>query len=189
MEQAIGDQCLHKSLVSGAQWREHAVISQVVAHVLPLRQKVVETVSRLQHGWKNCLQSDSQRSRSVGSPVTPSASLYDRSGKMIFKAECSPACLTAVLSVSCAMGGRHTWWAASPLLWTPWACSEVAFLLASCSKVRKYNCWAALLCTMSTCLPHVNSEVMVMPSSLVEWMRSMSFLWMVMLGMDDGLWE
>ena len=50
MEQAIGDQCPLKSLMSGVQWREHAVISQAVAHVPPLGQKVVETVSRPQYG-------------------------------------------------------------------------------------------------------------------------------------------
>ena len=50
MEQAVRDQCPLKSLRSGAQWREHAVISQAVAHVPPLGQEVVETVSRPQHG-------------------------------------------------------------------------------------------------------------------------------------------
>ena len=31
MEQAVGDQCPLKSLMPGAQWREHVVISQAVA--------------------------------------------------------------------------------------------------------------------------------------------------------------
>ena len=56
--------------MSGPQWREHAVISQVVAHVPPLGQQVVETVSRpYSMSWKNCLQSDSRRSHSVGISV------------------------------------------------------------------------------------------------------------------------
>ena len=50
MEQAVGDQCPLKSPMSGAQWREDAVTSHAVAHVSPLGQKVVETVSRPQHG-------------------------------------------------------------------------------------------------------------------------------------------
>ena len=50
MEQTVGDQCPLKSLMSGAQWREHALISQAVAHVPPLGQEVVETVSRPQRG-------------------------------------------------------------------------------------------------------------------------------------------
>ena len=50
MDQAVRDQCPLKSLMSGTQWREHAVISQAVAQVPPLGQEVVETVSRPQHG-------------------------------------------------------------------------------------------------------------------------------------------
>ena len=67
---------------------------------------------------KNCLQGDSRRSHSVGSPDAANASLYDSPGKMVFiaVAECSPACLTAVPSVPRAMPGRHSRWAASPLL-------------------------------------------------------------------------
>ena len=50
MEQAVEDQCPLNLSCLGAQWREHAVISQAVAHVPPLGQEVVETVSRPQRG-------------------------------------------------------------------------------------------------------------------------------------------
>ena len=33
MEQAVGDQCPLKSLMCSAEWREHAAISQAVAHL------------------------------------------------------------------------------------------------------------------------------------------------------------
>ena len=36
--------------MSGAQWREHAVVSQTVAHVPLLGQKMMETVSGTQRG-------------------------------------------------------------------------------------------------------------------------------------------
>ena len=89
MEQAVGDQRAPKSLVSGAQWREHAVISHAVAHVPPLGQKVVETVSRTQHGLEELsadrLTTTTQRGQSPG---PANASLYDSAGKINFKAGC-----------------------------------------------------------------------------------------------------
>ena len=89
MEQAVGDQYPLKSLMSGAQWREYAVISQAVAHVPPLGQKVVEdgvqaaawlgrTVCRVTHG----------NHATCGSTNATNTSLYDSSGKIILRARC-----------------------------------------------------------------------------------------------------
>ena len=54
MEQAVRDERPLKPLVSSAQWRELAVFSnsEVIVHVPPLGHKVVETVSKPQHGMK-----------------------------------------------------------------------------------------------------------------------------------------
>ena len=86
MEQAVGDQCPLKLLMSGPQWREHAVVSQAAAHVSPLGQK----------WWRCGLQAAAWPGRTaerltmitqrVGSPDAPNASPYDSSGKMIFRA-------------------------------------------------------------------------------------------------------
>ena len=120
---------------------------------------------RCSMAWKNCLQSDSRRSHSVGSPDAASASLYDRSGKMIFKARCwmlSSLSDCCSVSVVCYAGQAYS---VSDLTTAVNTLSMLwGGIPARLRRVRKYNRWAALLCTTSTCSPHVKSEVMVTPS-------------------------
>ena len=153
MEQAVGDQCPLKSLMFGPQWREHAVICQAVAHVPPLGQKVVETVPRPQHGLDKLSAERLTDHTGWAVQTAPAPLCMIDLGRWSSRpvTECSPACLTAVPSVSCAMPGWHTRWAASPLLWTPRACSEAASLSAS---AESGNTTAGLPC----CVPRPHAR-------------------------------
>ena len=97
---------------------------------------------------------DDHTAWAVQTPPAPlcTIDLERRSSRPV--AGCSPVCLTAVPSVWCAMPGGNTQWATSPQLWTPWACSEAASLLAS---AESGNTTAGLPCCVPC--PHARPKL------------------------------